>query len=38
MYKIISKLAALGPFGMMGGIATLGVVGLLSQGLADYGF
>jgi hypothetical protein len=27
-----------GPFGMLGGVAVLGVLGLMSQGLADYGF
>lgn len=35
---ITAGLAALGPFGMLGGIATLGVVSLLSEGLVDYGF
>jgi hypothetical protein len=27
-----------GPFGMMGGIALLGILGLISKGLSDYGF
>lgn len=27
-----------GPFGMLGGLAVLGVLALISQGLADYGF
>jgi hypothetical protein len=27
-----------GPFGMLGGIAVLGILGLISQGLAGYGF
>ncbi len=27
-----------GPFGMIGGIALLGVLGLISQGLSNYGF
>lgn len=27
-----------GPFGMLGGIAILGVLGLISKGLADFGF
>ena len=35
---IPAGLAALGPFGIIGGIATLGVISLLSQGLAEYGF
>lgn len=35
---ITAGLAALGPFGIIGGIATLGVITLLSQGLAEYGF
>jgi NADH:ubiquinone oxidoreductase subunit 4 (subunit M) len=35
---IVAALAFLGgPFGMMGGIAVLGVVGLVSQALASYG-
>ncbi len=35
---ITAGLAALGPFGIIGGIATLGVITLLSQGLSEYGF
>jgi hypothetical protein len=27
-----------GPFGMIGGIAVLGILGLMSKGLAEYGF
>jgi uncharacterized membrane protein len=35
---IVSALAFLGgPFGMMGGIAVLGIIGLVSQGIASYG-
>ena len=35
---ITTALAALGPFGMLGGIVTLGVIGLASQGLVEFGF
>ncbi len=35
---ITTALAALGPGGMIGGIITLGVIGLLSEGIAKYGF
>jgi hypothetical protein len=36
---ITAALAMLGgPFGMLGGIATLGILGLISKGLAEYGF
>ncbi len=35
---LTTALAAIGPFGMLGGIATLGVVVLLSQGLTEFGF
>lgn len=35
---ITAGLAALGPFGIIGGITTLGIITLLSQGLAEYGF
>ncbi|MGJ3248449.1 MAG: hypothetical protein ACFE0I_20500 [Elainellaceae cyanobacterium] len=36
---ITTALAILGgPFGMLGGIAVLGILGLISKGLADYGF
>ena len=34
---ITAALAALGPGGMIGGIVTLGVIGLLSEGIAKYG-
>lgn len=34
---ITTALAALGPGGMIGGIVTLGVIGLLSEGIAQYG-
>ena len=34
---ITTALAALGPFGMMGGIATLGVIALISEGITKYG-
>jgi hypothetical protein len=34
---ITAALAALGPGGMIGGIATLGVLGLISEGIAKYG-
>lgn len=29
---------AIGPFGMIGGIATLGLIGLISQAISEYGF
>ena len=36
---ITSALAMLGgPFGMLGGIAVLGILSMISQGLAEYGF
>lgn len=35
---ITAALAALGPGGMIGGIATLGVIGLVSEGIAEFGF
>lgn len=36
---ITAGLAMLGgPFGMLGGIAVLGILGTISRGLADYGF
>ncbi|NER81129.1 MAG: hypothetical protein F6K42_16495 [Leptolyngbya sp. SIO1D8] len=35
---ITTALALLGgPFGMLGGIAVLGILGLMSQGLTEYG-
>ncbi len=35
---ITTALAALGPGGMIGGIATLGVIGLISEGISEFGF
>lgn len=35
---LTTALAAIGPGGMIGGIATLGVIGLISEGIAEYGF
>ena len=35
---ITTALAALGPGGIMGGIVTLGVIGLISEGITEYGF
>jgi hypothetical protein len=36
---LTAALAVLGgPFGMLGGIAVLGILGLISKGLSDYGF
>lgn len=35
---ITSSLAALGPFGMLGGIATLGVLAFISTAIAKFGF
>ncbi len=36
---ITTALAMLGgPFGMLGGVAVLGILVLISQGLAEYGF
>lgn len=35
---ITAALAALGPGGMIGGIVTLGVIGLISEGVAEFGF
>ena len=34
---ITSSLAALGPFGMLGGIATLGILAFISKALAEFG-
>lgn len=35
---ITTSLAALGPFGMLGGIATLGILAFISKALAKFGF
>lgn len=35
---ITAALASLGPGGMVGGIAMLGVIGLISRGISQYGF
>ena len=35
---ITASLAALGPGGMIGGIITLGLIGLISEAIAEYGF
>ena len=35
---ITTALAALGPGGIIGGIATLGVIGLISEGISEFGF
>lgn len=35
--SLTAALAALGPGGMLGGIATLGVIALLSKGITEYG-
>ena len=36
---ITTALAMLGgPFGMLGGIAVLGILSIISQGIAEYGF
>lgn len=35
---ITASLAALGPFGMLGGIATLGILAFISKALAKFGF
>ena len=35
---ITTALAALGPGGMIGGIVTLGIIGLISEGTAEFGF
>lgn len=34
---IIAALVALGPGGIIGGIATLGVIGLITHGITEYG-
>ncbi|MBD5234201.1 MAG: hypothetical protein HDS65_08505 [Bacteroidales bacterium] len=35
---ITAALAALGPGGMIGGIVTLGVAGVIAHGISEYGF
>lgn len=35
---LTAALASLGPGGMLGGLAFLGVVGLLSQSISEFGF
>lgn len=35
---LTAALAALGPGGMIGGIATLSAIGLISEAIAEYGF
>ena len=35
---LTAALASLGPGGMIGGIVVLGVVGLVAQGLTEFGF
>ena len=35
---ITAALAALGPGGMIGGIATFGAIGVISEAIAEYGF
>lgn len=35
---LTTALAAIGPFGMLGGIATLGIIVVVSQGIIEYGF
>ena len=35
---LTAALAALGPGGMIGGIITLGVIGIVSEGITEYGF
>lgn len=34
---IVSALSALGPGGIIGGIVTLGLIGLITHGLVEYG-
>lgn len=38
MDKVVSKIAAFGPGGMIGGIFTLFVVGFISDAVAEFGF
>ena len=35
---ILTALAALGPGGVVGGIITLGVIALISQGITEFGY
>ncbi len=35
---ITTALAALGPGGIIGGIITLGIIGLITEGITEYGF
>ena len=35
---ITAALAAIGPGGILGGIATLGLIGVIADALAEYGF
>lgn len=35
---LTTALAAIGPFGMLGGIATLGFIVVVSQGIIEFGF
>ena len=35
---ITTALCAIGPAGMLGGLATLGVIGIASDAIAEYGF
>lgn len=35
---ITAALASIGPGGMIGGLLTLGVIGLISEGITKYGF
>ena len=35
---LTAALAAIGPFGILGGIASLGILALFSQAITEYGF
>ena len=35
---ITTALAAIGPFGILGGIASLGILALFSQAITEYGY
>ena len=35
---ITTALAAIGPFGILGGIASLGIIALFSQAITEFGF